>query len=127
MGLEYHNEVKNSFHLKIIINIKKKKFCSSEIWTPDPWTKGQSCTHITSQPFWGYYFGGINNQVSLLFLDIPSELMWIMDGPLQRRLGKNAFIEAKHEKKEEEKSKITCVFFFNSVFFAFFLIQWRAH
>ena len=24
MGLEYYNEVKNSFHLKIIINIRKK-------------------------------------------------------------------------------------------------------
>ena len=33
MGLEYHNEVKNSFHLKNIINIRKKKFGSSEIWT----------------------------------------------------------------------------------------------
>ena len=31
MGLEYHNEVKNSFHLKNIINIRKKKFGSSEI------------------------------------------------------------------------------------------------
>ena len=77
--------------------------------------------------FWGYYFAGINNQVSLLFLDIPSELMWIMDGPIQRRLGKNAFIEAKHEKKEEEKSKIACVFFFRfslfyNAFFCFFLI-----
>ena len=45
-----------------------------------------------------------------------------MDGPIQRRLGKNAFIEAKHEKKEEEKSKIACVFFFSIPFFAFFLI-----
>ena len=50
MGLEYHNEVKSSFHLKIIIQMRKKKFGSSEIWTPDPWTKGQSWTHITSQP-----------------------------------------------------------------------------
>ena len=25
-------------------------FGSSEIWTPVPWTKGQSWTHITSQP-----------------------------------------------------------------------------
>ena len=31
MGLEYHNEVKNSFHLKIINNVRKKKFGSSEI------------------------------------------------------------------------------------------------
>ena len=44
-----------------------------------------------------------------------------MDGPIQRRLGKNAFIEAKHEKKEEEKSKIACVYF-SIPFFAFFLI-----
>ena len=50
MGLEYHNKVKNSFHLKSIINIRKKKFGSSEIWTPVLWTKGQSGTHITSQP-----------------------------------------------------------------------------
>ena len=47
MGLEYHNEVKNSFHLKIILCIRKKKFGSSEIWTPVPWTKGQLCSHIT--------------------------------------------------------------------------------
>ena len=55
MGLEYHNEVKNSFHLKIIINIRKKIFCSSEIWTPVPWTKCQSLTHITSQPVGGFF------------------------------------------------------------------------
>ena len=55
MGLEYHNEVKNSFHLKIIINIRKKKFGSSEIWTPVPWTKGQSWTHITSQPLHNFF------------------------------------------------------------------------
>ena len=36
MGIEYHNKVKNSFHLKNIINIRKKKFGSSEIWTPVP-------------------------------------------------------------------------------------------
>ena len=54
MGLEYHNEVKNSFHLKII-NIRKKIFCSSEIWTPVPWTKCQSLTHITSQPVGGFF------------------------------------------------------------------------
>ena len=36
--------------MKNFINIRKKKFGSSEIWTPVPWTKGQSCTHITSQP-----------------------------------------------------------------------------
>ena len=57
MGLEYHNEVKNSFHLKII-NIRKKIFCSSEIWTPVPWTKCQSLTHITSQPV-GVFFSKI--------------------------------------------------------------------
>ena len=50
MGLEYHNDVKDSFHLRSIINIRKKKFGSSEIWTPVLWTKGQSWTHITSQP-----------------------------------------------------------------------------
>ena len=55
MGLEYHNEVKNSFHLKIIICIRKKKFGSSEIWTPVLWTKGQSWTHITSQPLHNFF------------------------------------------------------------------------
>ena len=55
MGLEYHNEVKSSFHLKIIIQMRKKKFGSSEIWTPVPWTKGQSWTHITSQPVGDFF------------------------------------------------------------------------
>ena len=58
-------------------------------------------------------------QVSMQFWDIPSELMWIMDGPIQRRLGKNAFIEAKHEKKEEEKSNMP-VYFFSIPFFLLF-------
>ena len=49
MGLEYYNEVKNSFHLKIINNVRKKKFGSSEIWTPVSWTKGQLCSHITTK------------------------------------------------------------------------------
>jgi hypothetical protein len=31
MGLEYLNKVKNSFHLKNIINIRKKKFGSSPL------------------------------------------------------------------------------------------------
>ena len=43
----FTSKVKNSFYLKIIINIRKKKFGSGEIWTRVPWTKGQSCSHIT--------------------------------------------------------------------------------
>ena len=49
MGLEYHNEVKNSFHLKKYYQYKEKKFGSSEIWTPVPWAKGQSYSHITTK------------------------------------------------------------------------------
>ena len=48
-GLEYHDEVKNNFHLKIINYIRKKKFGSGEIWTPVPWTRGQSYSHITTK------------------------------------------------------------------------------
>ena len=55
MGLEYHNEVKNSFHLKKYYQYKEKKFGSSEIWTPVPWTKGQSQTHITTQPLYEFF------------------------------------------------------------------------
>ena len=35
--------------MKNFINIRKKKFGSSEIWTPVPWTKGQLCSHITTK------------------------------------------------------------------------------
>ena len=42
MGLEYHNEVKNSFHLKIIINIKKKSFAQVRF---EPQTPGRKASH----------------------------------------------------------------------------------
>ena len=35
MGLEYYNEVKNSFHLKIIINITKKSLAQVRL-NPNP-------------------------------------------------------------------------------------------
>ena len=39
MGLEYHNEVKNSFHLKSIINIRKKSLAQVRFEPQSPGRK----------------------------------------------------------------------------------------
>ena len=42
MGLEYHNEVKNSFHLKIIICIRKKSLAQVRF---EPQSPGRKASH----------------------------------------------------------------------------------
>ena len=43
MGLEYHNKVKNSFHLKNIINIRKQK-CLAQVRF-EPQSPGPKASH----------------------------------------------------------------------------------
>ena len=53
MGLEYHNEVKNSFHLKIAINVRKKILVQVRF---EPQSPGQKASHEPTSPASHYIF-----------------------------------------------------------------------